>query len=110
MRLSLAKAELFQHTRLWWNQGGEMVMRINWKILVQTGVATAIGMGVVLVKKEAGGPGGMVPGLLGFVIAWIVIPAVYNDMLRRWLTIAPVLRWAPAKHLPSRCFEVSSAT
>jgi len=86
MRLRLAKAELIQHTRLWWNQGGEMVMRINWKIPVQTGMATAIGVGVVLLKEEAGGPGGTVPGFLAFVIAWLVIPAVYNDILRRWLS------------------------
>jgi hypothetical protein len=35
-------------------------MRINRKILVQTGMAAAIGVGVVLLKPQTGGPGGSV--------------------------------------------------
>jgi hypothetical protein len=87
-----------------------MVMRINWKILVQTGMATAIGIGVALLKNEAGGPGGVVPGLLGFVIAFLVIPAVYNDMLRRWLSQRSGPEMAPVKHLPGRSFDLSPGT
>jgi len=60
-------------------------MRTSSKILVQTGMAAAIGIAVVFLKQEIGGCGGMVPGVLGFVLAWLVIPAVYNDVLRRWL-------------------------
>jgi hypothetical protein len=66
--------------------GRGMVMRISSKILVQTGMAAAIGIAVLVLKQETGGCGGMVPGLLGFAIAWLVIPAVYNDVLRRWLS------------------------
>ena len=64
-------------------------MRINWKILVQIAIAAAVSLGVIFLQRQSGGPGGgMVPALLGFLIAWLVIPAVSNDIvrLRRWLT------------------------
>ena len=64
-------------------------MRINWKILVQIAIAAAVSLGVIFLQRQLGGPGGgMVPALLGFLIAWLVIPAVSNDIvrLRRWLT------------------------
>ena len=62
-------------------------MRINWKILLQIAIATAVAFGVTYLQRRAGGPGGIVPGLLAFVIAWLVIPAVSNDIgrIRRWL-------------------------
>ena len=64
-------------------------MRINWKILVQIAIAAAVSLGVIFLQRQSGGPGdGMVPALLGFLIAWLVIPAVWNDVvrLRCWLT------------------------
>jgi hypothetical protein len=63
-------------------------MRINWKILLQVVVATAAGLGVIYLQRQISGPsGGMVPGLLGFSIAWLVIPAISYDILklRCWL-------------------------
>jgi hypothetical protein len=63
-------------------------MRINWKIFLQIGVAAAVGFAVMYLQRQAGGPGnGIVPGLLGSLIAWLLIPAVSNDigMIWRWL-------------------------
>ena len=61
-------------------------------VLLQVIVATATGLGVIYLQREISGPtGGMVPGLLGFSIAWLVIPALSYDILklRRWLGHRP---------------------
>jgi hypothetical protein len=63
-------------------------MRINWKIFLQILTAAAVGFAVMYFQRQAGGPGnGIVPGLLGASIAWLLIPAVSNDigMIWRWL-------------------------
>ena len=60
-------------------------MRINWKIFLQTATAAAVGLGIGYLQRHAGGPGnGVIPGLLGFSIAWLLIPAVSNDVGRMW--------------------------
>ena len=64
-------------------------MRINWKILVQIAIAAAVSLAVIFLQRQSGGPGdGMVPALLGSLIASFVTPAVSNDIVRlkRWLT------------------------
>ena len=63
-------------------------MGINWKILLQIVIAAAVGFAAMYLQRQAGGPGnGIVPGLLGSSIAWLLIPAVSNDigMIWRWL-------------------------
>jgi hypothetical protein len=81
--LALAVIELIRHISPRVESSGEMVMRINWKILLQITIAAAVGLGVIYLQRQRGGPGdGMVPGLLGFLIAWLVIPAISNDIVR----------------------------
>ena len=58
-----------------------MVMRINPMILLQVAIAAAAGVGVIYLQRHISGPtGGMVPALLGFLIAWLVMPAVSYDI------------------------------
>ena len=63
-------------------------MLINPMILIQTAVAMLIGLGFWYLQKHLGGPfGGITPGVLGFVLGWLIAPAVLADInqLRRWL-------------------------
>jgi len=92
MSVFLAANDFMRHISVGGNQRG-MVMRINWKILLQIAIATAVALGVTYLQRRAGGPGGgIVPGLLAFVISWLVIPAVSNDIgrIRRWLGHSPI--------------------
>ena len=58
-------------------------MRNNSKTVLQILIATAVAIGVVYLKKQVNGPGGgMVPGLLGFFIAWLLIHAVSGEVAR----------------------------
>src|SRR5436190_9735224 len=64
------------------------IMQINPLILAQVLIAGASGLTVSYVQHQAGGPGnGSVPALLGFAVAWLLIPAIAHDLakLRRWL-------------------------
>jgi hypothetical protein len=48
-------------------------MRIHRKTLLQITIAAAVGLGVIHLHQQAGGPGDdMVPDLLGFFIASLV--------------------------------------
>jgi hypothetical protein len=70
-------------------------MRINRKILLQMAIAGAFGAGVVYLQRQISGPGNaLILGLLGFAIAWLVIPAVADDILRvrRWLSHRSISR------------------
>jgi hypothetical protein len=70
-------------------------MRINRKILLQMAIAAAFGTGVVYLQRQISGPGNaVILGLLGFAIAWLVIPAVADDILRvrRWLSHRSISR------------------
>ena len=70
-------------------------MRINRKILLQMAIAATFGAGVVYLQRQISGPGNaVILGLLGFAIAWLVIPAVADDILRvrRWLSHRSISR------------------
>jgi hypothetical protein len=63
-------------------------MRINRMIVFQTIVATCGGIAVMYLQRRVAGPiGGIIPGVLGFVIGWLVTAAIPDDVesLRRWL-------------------------
>ena len=87
MSVFLAANDFMRHISVGGNQRG-MVMRINWKIFLQIVMAAAVGFAVMYLQRQAGGPGnGIVPGLLGSSISWLLIPAVSSDigMIWRWL-------------------------
>jgi hypothetical protein len=68
-------------------------MRINWMILLQTIVSAAAGFGIACLQRQAGGPGdGMFLGMLGSLIAWLIIPPISQDIgrVRRWLASSAV--------------------
>ena len=70
-------------------------MRINRNILLQMVIAAAFGAGLVYLQRQISGPGNaVILGLLGFAIAWLVIPAVADDIVRarRWLSQRSVSR------------------
>ena len=86
--VSLAANDFIRHISPGQSNRRGMVMRINWKIFLQIVIAAALGFAVIYLQRQAGGPGnGIVPGLLGSLIAWLLIPAVSNDigMIWRWL-------------------------
>ena len=56
-------------------------MRNNSKTVLQILIATAVAIGVVYLKKQVNGPGG-VPGLPGFFIARLLIHAVSGEVAR----------------------------
>ena len=63
-------------------------MRINRMMVFQTIVATLAGIAVMYLQRRIAGPiGGIIPGVLGFVIGWLVTAAIPDDVesLRRWL-------------------------
>jgi hypothetical protein len=63
-------------------------MRINKMIVLQTIIATFAGIAVMYAQKRVGGPvGGFIPGVLGFLVGWLVTAAIPEDIesLRRWL-------------------------
>jgi len=62
-------------------------MRINRMIVFQTVVATCAGIAVMYLQRQIAGPtGGIIPGILGFAIGWLVTAAIPDDIesLRRW--------------------------
>ena len=64
------------------------VMRINRMIVFQTIVATCSGIAVMYLQRRIAGPtGGIIPGVLGFAIGWLVTAAIPDDIesFRRWL-------------------------
>ena len=66
---------------------GETVMRINRMIVFQTIVATISGIAVMYLQRRVAGPiGGIIPGVLGFAIGWLVTAAIPDDIesFRRW--------------------------
>ena len=63
-------------------------MRINRMILLQITIGRFFGWWVMYVQKRVGGPfGGIIPGVLGFLIGWFVAAAIPEDIdgFRRWL-------------------------
>src|SRR5262245_23842133 len=63
------------------------VMRINRIIVFQTMVATFAAIAVMYLQRRIAGPiGGIIPGILGFAIGWLVTAAIPDDIdaLRRW--------------------------
>ena len=63
-------------------------MRINRMIVFQAIVATCAGIAVMYLQRRVAGPiGGIIPGVLGFTIGWLVTAAIPDDIesLRRWL-------------------------
>jgi hypothetical protein len=65
-----------------------MVMRINTMIVFQAIIATLSGIAVMYLQRRIAGPlGGIIPGVLGFLIGWLVTAAIPDDIesLRRWL-------------------------
>ncbi|MET0483128.1 MAG: hypothetical protein ABWZ27_09480 [Aestuariivirgaceae bacterium] len=63
-------------------------MRINRMIVFQAIVATCTGIAVLYLQRRIAGPiGGIIPGVLGFLIGWLVTAAIPDDIetLRRWL-------------------------
>jgi hypothetical protein len=65
-----------------------MVMRINRMIVFQAIIATLSGIAVMYLQRRIAGPlGGIIPGVLGFLIGWLVTAAIPDDIesLRRWL-------------------------
>ena len=63
-------------------------MRINIMIVSQTIVATISGITVMYLQRRIAGPiGGIIPGVLGFAIGWLVTAAIPDDIesLRQWL-------------------------
>jgi hypothetical protein len=75
-------------------------MRINWMILLQTIVSAAAGLGIVCLQRHAGGPGdGMFLGILGSLIAWLIIPPISHDIgrVRRWLASSSAVNPRPLR-------------
>jgi hypothetical protein len=69
------------------DSGMGTVMRINRMIVLQAMMATFAGLAVMYAQKRVGGPfGGIIPGVLGFLVAWLVTAAIPDDIesLRRW--------------------------
>ncbi len=63
-------------------------MRIKRMILLQTMIAISVGLAVMYAQKRVGGPvGGIIPGVLGFLVGWFVTAAIPEDIdsLQRWL-------------------------
>jgi uncharacterized membrane protein HdeD (DUF308 family) len=63
-------------------------MRINRMIVFQAIIATFAGIAVMYAQRRVAGPvGGIIPGVLGFLIGWLVTAAIPVDIksLRRWL-------------------------
>ena len=63
-------------------------MRINTMIVFQAIIATLSGIAVMYLQRRIAGPlGGIIPGVLGFLIGWLVTAAIPDDIesLRRWL-------------------------
>jgi hypothetical protein len=63
-------------------------MRINRMIVFQAIIATLSGIAVMYLQRRIAGPlGGIIPGVLGFLIGWLVTAAIPDDIesLRRWL-------------------------
>lgn len=63
-------------------------MRIKRMILLQAMIGMSAGLVVMYAQKRVGGPvGGIIPGVLGFLIGWFVTAAIPEDIdtLRRWL-------------------------
>ena len=63
-------------------------MRSNRMIFLQMAVAVSFGLGVMYLQKRVGGPvGGIVPGVLGIFIGWLLTTTIAEDIasMRRWL-------------------------
>jgi hypothetical protein len=72
-------------------------MRINWATFLHIVIAAGVGIVVLYVQKRLGGPvGGIIPGVLGLFLGWLIAPALLYDIgrLRRW-----VLRWRTGTEL-----------
>jgi hypothetical protein len=84
----LAVIQCCGHTPPAGDSGMGTVMRINRMIVLQAMMATFAGLAVMYAQKRVGGPfGGIIPGVLGFLVGWLVTAAIPDDIesLRRWL-------------------------
>jgi hypothetical protein len=58
-------------------------MRVNRLLLRQLVIAISSSIVVTYLQKRIGGPvGGLIPGAIGFLIAWIITPPISNDITR----------------------------
>jgi hypothetical protein len=67
---------------------------------IQFVIATLTGLAVMYLQKRIGGSvGGVIPGGIGFLIGWIVTPAISDDIrrLQRWLVRCHASRESQAK-------------
>ena len=56
-------------------------MRINRVIVCRAIVATFAGIAVMYLQRRIAGPlGGIIPGVLGFLIGWLVTAAIPADI------------------------------
>jgi hypothetical protein len=86
--VGLASIQCCRHTPLAGIRAWGMVMRINTMIVFQAIIATLSGIAVMYLQRRIAGPlGGIIPGVLGFLIGWLVTAAIPDDIesLRRWL-------------------------
>jgi hypothetical protein len=63
-------------------------MRINWATFLHIVIAACVGILVLYAQKRLGGPvGGIIPGVLGLFLGWLIAPALLYDIgrLRRWV-------------------------
>jgi len=84
----LAVIQCCGHTPPAGDSGMGTVMRINRMIVLQAMMATFAGLAVMYAQKRVGGPfGGIIPGVLGFLVGWLVTAAIPDDIesWRRWL-------------------------
>ena len=86
--VGLAAIQCCRHTPLAGIRAWGRVMRINRMIVFQAIIATLSGIAVMYLQRRIAGPlGGIIPGVLGFLIGWLVTAAIPDDIesLRRWL-------------------------
>ena len=63
-------------------------MRINWTAFLHIVIAASAGILVLYTQKRLGGPvGGIIPGVLGLFLGWLIAPALLYDIgrLKRWV-------------------------